>query len=251
MGRVREEAVRRAGARAALPSAVHPPRRHLQPSAHRDGGTAEVTFRRKDYAHSGKKRKDDACGRRVIRRFLLHVLPKGLVRIRHYGWMANRCRGERAALVSRAARGRGDRLGGGRRTAHQPRRCPICGGAIEVVEMIVPRESHVDGRAEDVCRILHSRRPASWLGHAGQGARTLERVPRRSGTSLGYVQSAAVRIYFPRAGASPSAGSGRRAAGVSAFRLVRVPKPHPGNPYGLLPRPPQTQAAHFKRLYRK
>jgi hypothetical protein len=23
------------------------------------------------------------------------------------------------------------------------------------------------------------------------------------------------------------------------------------NPYGLLPRPPQTQAAHFKRLYRK
>jgi Putative transposase len=24
------------------------------------------------------------------RRFLLHVLPKGLVRIRYYGWMANR-----------------------------------------------------------------------------------------------------------------------------------------------------------------
>ena len=24
-----------------------------------------------------------------------------------------------------------------------------------------------------------------------------------------------------------------------------------GKPYGLLPRPPQTQAAHFKRLYRK
>lgn len=30
-----------------------------------------------------------------IRRFLLHVLPKGLVRIRYYGWMANRCRRER------------------------------------------------------------------------------------------------------------------------------------------------------------
>ena len=27
-----------------------------------------------------------------IRRFLLHVLPKGLVRIRHFGFLANRCR---------------------------------------------------------------------------------------------------------------------------------------------------------------
>ena len=27
-----------------------------------------------------------------IRRFLMHVLPKGLMRIRHYGWLANRCR---------------------------------------------------------------------------------------------------------------------------------------------------------------
>jgi hypothetical protein len=27
-----------------------------------------------------------------IRRFLLHVLPKGLMRIRHYGFLANRCK---------------------------------------------------------------------------------------------------------------------------------------------------------------
>jgi hypothetical protein len=27
-----------------------------------------------------------------IRRFLMHVLPKGLMRIRHYGLLANRCR---------------------------------------------------------------------------------------------------------------------------------------------------------------
>jgi hypothetical protein len=33
-----------------------------------------------------------------IRRFLLHVLPKGFVRIRHYGWMANRRRRRRATL---------------------------------------------------------------------------------------------------------------------------------------------------------
>ena len=58
----------------------------------------KVTFRWKDYAHGGKKRKMTLAAEEFIRRFLLHVLPKGLVRIRHYGWMANRCRRQRAAL---------------------------------------------------------------------------------------------------------------------------------------------------------
>src|SRR5262249_4401372 len=58
----------------------------------------QVTFRWKDYAHDGKQRKMTLTVEEFIRRFLLHVLPKGLVRIRHYGWMANRGRGERAAL---------------------------------------------------------------------------------------------------------------------------------------------------------
>jgi hypothetical protein len=31
-------------------------------------------------------------GEEFLRRFLLHVLPKGLMRIRHYGFLANRCR---------------------------------------------------------------------------------------------------------------------------------------------------------------
>jgi hypothetical protein len=53
----------------------------------------QVTFRWKDYAHGGKKRKMTLAAEEFIRRFLLHVLPKGLVRIRHFGWMANRCRG--------------------------------------------------------------------------------------------------------------------------------------------------------------
>ena len=58
----------------------------------------KVTFRWKDYAHGGKQRKMTLTAEEFIRRFLLHVLPKGLVRIRHYGWMANRCRRECAAL---------------------------------------------------------------------------------------------------------------------------------------------------------
>jgi len=36
-----------------------------------------------------------------IRRFLLHVLPKGLVRIRHFGFLANRCRHQQLSLCRR------------------------------------------------------------------------------------------------------------------------------------------------------
>jgi hypothetical protein len=98
----------------------------------------KVTFRWKDYAHGGKKRKMTLSADEFIRRFLLHVLPKGLVRIRHYGWMANRHRRECADLC-RTLLGvepleptaTGDAPG---------RRCPHCGGAIEIVEVIFPRE---------------------------------------------------------------------------------------------------------------
>jgi Putative transposase len=57
----------------------------------------KVTFHWKDYARGGKKKKMTLDAAEFIRPFLLHVLPKGLVRIRYYGWMANRCRRERAA----------------------------------------------------------------------------------------------------------------------------------------------------------
>jgi|SRR5215471_7905151 len=100
-----------------------------------------VTFRWKDYAHAGKKRKMTLAAEEFIRRFLLHVLPKGLVRIRHYGWMANRCRSERVALCRALLAP--EPQAPVTATATEPprgRRCPVCGGVIEVVEMIVPRE---------------------------------------------------------------------------------------------------------------
>jgi len=97
----------------------------------------KVTFRWKDYAHGGKKRTMTLAAEEFIRRFLLHVLPKGLVRIRHYGWMANRCRSERTTLCRTLLAAPVTAT-----TADPPRerKCPVCGGAIEVVEMIVPRE---------------------------------------------------------------------------------------------------------------
>ena len=48
-----------------------------------------VTFRWRDYARGNKQRLMTVSAEEFIRRFLVHVLPKGFVRIRHFGFMAN------------------------------------------------------------------------------------------------------------------------------------------------------------------
>jgi hypothetical protein len=60
----------------------------------RDG---QVRFRWKDYAHHHRARIMTLSATEFIRRFLLHVLPKGFVRIRHFGYLANPVRTERLA----------------------------------------------------------------------------------------------------------------------------------------------------------
>ena len=52
----------------------------------------KVTFRWKDYAHGGKQRKMTVTAEEFLRRFMLHVLPRGFVRIRFSGFLANRRR---------------------------------------------------------------------------------------------------------------------------------------------------------------
>lgn len=56
----------------------------------------QVRFRWRDYAHGNQRKVMALDAHEFIRRFLLHVLPKGFMRIRHYGLTANRSR--RAAL---------------------------------------------------------------------------------------------------------------------------------------------------------
>jgi hypothetical protein len=52
----------------------------------------EVRFRWRDYADGNKIKIMALSGEEFIRRFLLHTLPSGFVRIRHYGLLGNRCR---------------------------------------------------------------------------------------------------------------------------------------------------------------
>jgi Putative transposase/Transposase zinc-binding domain len=57
-----------------------------------------VSFRYKDYAHGSRKRTMKLSAVEFVRRFLLHVLPAGFVRIRHYGILSNRLRHEKLEL---------------------------------------------------------------------------------------------------------------------------------------------------------
>ena len=57
-----------------------------------------VTFADKDYADGNKSKVMTLEATEFIRRFLLHILPTGFVRIRQFGFLANRARGKKLAL---------------------------------------------------------------------------------------------------------------------------------------------------------
>jgi hypothetical protein len=108
----------------------------------------QVYFRWKDYAQ-GNQQKVMALGVvEFIRRFLLHIVPSGFVRIRHYGLFANRVRAGNVTRC-RALLGVGQGSGAGGRAATQgpqpvkqaqaSARCPICGqGHMVVVAKLEP-----------------------------------------------------------------------------------------------------------------
>ena len=63
---------------------------------------AQVRFRYKDYRDHDRRKVMTLQAGEFIRRFLQHVLPKGLMRIRHYGFLANSCRRRKLALIRTA-----------------------------------------------------------------------------------------------------------------------------------------------------
>ena len=62
----------------------------------------EVRFRYKDYAHGNRRKVMTLTPAEFLRRFLLHVLPTGFMRIRHYGILANRAKREKLAAARTA-----------------------------------------------------------------------------------------------------------------------------------------------------
>jgi predicted RNA-binding Zn-ribbon protein involved in translation (DUF1610 family) len=58
-----------------------------------------VTFQWKDYAHGDQRRTMTLSAMEFLRRFVQHILPRGFVRIRQSGFLANTCRAARIALA--------------------------------------------------------------------------------------------------------------------------------------------------------
>jgi hypothetical protein len=109
-----------------------------------------VSFRYRDRRHANRRRVLTVTGPEFVRRFLLHVLPKHFVRLRHYGLSANAYRSGRIAKT---------RLSLGapvspstveppreswqqlycRLTGRDPECCPVCGrGTLRVVAILAP-----------------------------------------------------------------------------------------------------------------
>jgi hypothetical protein len=104
-----------------------------------------VTFRVKDYADGARSKRLTLDAEEFLRRFVQHVLPKGFVKVRHYGLLANGQRQARlrvcrllllAATVA-AALPRADRVP---MEPAQPRCCPQCGGTRLVYRDLAPAE---------------------------------------------------------------------------------------------------------------
>jgi len=57
-----------------------------------DFADGQVAFAWKDYRHESRNKVMRLDAQEFVRRFLLHVLPTGFQRIRHYGFLANRHR---------------------------------------------------------------------------------------------------------------------------------------------------------------
>src|SRR5271165_3808792 len=100
----------------------------------------QVTFRWRDSAHGNKKRLMTLPVEEFLRRFLLHLLPRGFVRIRHFGFLANRRRATLLPLCFQLLHAAENRTASpALPPADQPQslwNCPVCGGTMHVVERL-------------------------------------------------------------------------------------------------------------------
>jgi hypothetical protein len=97
-----------------------------------------VSFLWRDYAHGGRNKVMTIPAEEFLRRYLLHVLPKGLVRIRHFGLFANR---RRAASLERCRSLLGTEPCADTPAAEvcQPP-CPLCSGPMVMLQRITPQD---------------------------------------------------------------------------------------------------------------
>jgi len=99
----------------------------------------QVTFRWRDSAHHNEQKVMSLSLDEFLRRFLLHLLPKGFVRIRHFGFLANRRRATLLPLCRQALAVVQPQTQPEASTAKETRPlwlCPKCGAPMVVIERL-------------------------------------------------------------------------------------------------------------------
>jgi predicted RNA-binding Zn-ribbon protein involved in translation (DUF1610 family) len=98
-----------------------------------------ISFRWRDSAHGNRKRIMSLSVDEFLRRFLLHLLPRGFVRIRNFGFLANRRRAQLLPLcfrLLRADQNSTSTASSATVPAYSSWNCPLCGGTMQVVERL-------------------------------------------------------------------------------------------------------------------
>jgi hypothetical protein len=115
-----------------------------------------VTFLWRDSAHGNKKRLMTLPVDEFVRRFLLHLLPRGFVRIRNFGFLANRQRAQLLplcfSLLQASASISAASVSPSADRTHSRWNCPVCGATMHVLErlsaaQLLLRSPPLDGHA--------------------------------------------------------------------------------------------------------
>jgi hypothetical protein len=101
----------------------------------------KVAFRWKDYAHGNKRRLMTLTAEEFLRRFLLHMLPPGFVRIRHFGIFAHRRRRSLLPLCCQLLAAAPTPDAPSPDAIRPLWTCPHCGGPMALIERLTPAQT--------------------------------------------------------------------------------------------------------------
>ena len=100
----------------------------------------QVTFRWRDSAHNNEQKLMTLSLDEFLRRFLLHLLPKGFVRIRNFGFLANRKHATLLPLcfhlLGSVQEPQADQGASSSKDSSDLYHCPKCGGPMKVIERL-------------------------------------------------------------------------------------------------------------------
>jgi len=104
----------------------------------------QVTFRWRDSAHNNEQKLVSLPLDKFLRRFLLHILPQGFVRIRHFGFLANRKRATLLPLclhlLGSLPEPQAEQNPSATEDSSDSWPCPKCGGPMKIIEQLTAAE---------------------------------------------------------------------------------------------------------------